>query len=317
MEKQFKKIVSDAISKRNKLDFKCFKKGCSENAINSHSQSLSNALRMISERGHLVRPKKELLGIENKGIDAHFQEIGINQASTFKGFCSKHDHEYFKEVDSLDVNNLTKEVLARLAFRTLAYEARIKEQVLFYLEYVAEKARHLLDVSSIQGHAEGIRNNLRISQPYYYNKFIKIFDTQNYKQINGLVFVLNKMVPLSTSSVIDPTMINPGDFMKGDLGTPLNLIFFTLIPSSNSSMIILTYFSEQKKKLKNFIRNFKSLENIIFNHCEEVLMKPSFYSSLSHRSKEEIINALKAWVVWEKSDFPSLFKIKLKSPIHV
>jgi hypothetical protein len=317
MNQKLKEAIATAIKKRKNIKYKCFAKGCSGYAVNSHSQSLSNALKKISEGGHLIRFKPRSFINEENDIDSYFQEIGINQASAFKGFCSKHDTEYFKIVDSFEPKNINKETLARLAFRTFAYEERTKEDVLFFIGCFVKEAYHLCDVSYAQYFAEGIKNHLEVTRPYYLGRFMKMFDSHNYKQINGLVFVTDKLIPLSCSSIIDPTMTNAESLTQHPLKKPLNLIFFNLIPQIDSSAIIFTYFQEQKKKLKIFITLFKNLENIVFNCCEEILMAPAFYRNLNPELKNKIINGLKGWASWNKVDFPDLLKVKLKSPISI
>ncbi len=317
MEQRIKEIIATAIKKQKAINYKCFVEKCSESAINSHSQSLSNALKKIAEDGHLIGRKIRYFPVRNTNIDSYFQKIGINQASIFKGFCNKHDHAFFKIVDTFDLGSITKQSLARLAFRTFAYEERIKEEVLFLLDYVVKNAYDLCDDDYARYSSEGIRNHIKITRLYYLKKFIKLLDSQDCKQINGLVFVLDKLIPLSCSTMVDPTMIDAESLMQHPLERPLHLISFNLIPQDNSSIAIFTYFREQEKLLKRFIKEFQPLENIVFNHCEEILMKPSFYKSLNSELKSKIISGLAPWNSWRKEDFSGLFKTRLKSPMHV
>ena len=317
MNKELKEVLSTVIKKQSELNFKCFKKGCPEKAINSHSQSLSNALRKIAQDGHLIRFRPRYF--INGDIDTHlwFQKIGIKRASAFKGFCAKHDQKYFGAVDNIDPQNISKETIAKLAFRTFAYEERVKEKALFFLDYMVENVATLCDVSYMEGGGVGIRNHLKVTKPYYLKKFITMFESQDYARIYGTVFILNKMIPLSCSTVIDPTMIDSSSLTEWDLRKPLVQTFFALIPQPDSSLVIFAYFDRQKTTLKKFISKYRSLENIIFNHCEEILINPSFYDSLGSELKYKIINGLRGWTFWERQNFPDLFNVKLESPIYI
>jgi hypothetical protein len=317
MEKQLKRVFSAAIRKRNRISFNCFVKECPEKAIDSHSQSLANALKKIAENGHIITPMLPHFINGNKDINSCFQKIGVKRASTFKGFCSKHDNEYFTTVDSIDLQNITKETLTRLAFRTFSYEQRTKEKMLFFSNYIIAYVDNLPNLIPIKANAMGIRNHLEVTKPYYLNKFIAMFESQNYDQIHGIVFVLDKMLPLSCSTVIDPTMINSNSLIEHDIRTPLNQVFLNLIPQSDSSLVVFTCFREQKVLLRKFIDELKSLETIIFNHCEEILLNPSFCVSLSNEIKYQIVKGLRGWASWEREDFPDLFNIELKSPLFV
>jgi hypothetical protein len=317
MNTKLKEVISIALRKRERIAFKCFKKECSEKAINSHSQSLSKALKRIAENGHLVSAKPRFFIGRDKAVDARFQEIGVNHASTFKGFCSKHDHEYFKSVDIIDQQNITKETLAKLAFRTFAYEERTKEKMLCFYDYIIKNAASFHDVSYIEESADGIRNHLNVTRPYYLSKFITMFKSENYRQIHGTVFLLHKMIPLSCSTVIDPTMINSNDLSNWDLLKPLVQVFFCLVPQDRSTLAIFAYFKEAKVMFRKFIHEYRSLENIIFNHCEEILMSPSFYKSLTTKLKSRIMKGLRAWASWERQKFPDMLNVKLRDPIHI
>lgn len=320
MEDKLKDIFASAIKKSNKLQFPCFIKDCKNIAINSHSQSLSNALINISTDGHLVAPRLDFFQIikSNSNINSCFPKIGVNKASTFKGFCRHHDQEYFKTVDNIILDNIIdKPTLTKLAFRTFAYEERAKEKALFFYDYIIKNAYNLGDVSLMQHSAMGIRNHLQVTRPYYLNKFIKMFESQNYEQIHATIFVLKKLIPLSSSTAIDSTMTASNDLMKDNLSKPLNIAFFNLIPQSNSSLVCFVYFQNQREKVPKFIANIKTLENIIFNYCEETFMSIDFYNSLSSDIKYKIVMGLRGWAFWEKEEFPNLFNTKLESPMYI
>lgn len=323
LRKKLRNIVSKATRKADSLNFKCFIVDCSKKAINSHSQSLSNTLRRISKDGYVISPRLKRFMKQNVDIDSFFQKIHVNLASTFKGFCDVHDTKYFLSADRIYEHNITQETLAKLSFRTFAYEERIKEKNLFYLDYVIggmDKSPALWDIPNIENFvalAGGIRNHLSVTRPYYLNKFITMFDSQNYDQIYGTLFSLNKMIPLSCSTAINPTLFSADDLIKDDFQKPLDVIFFNLIPQTDSTLVLLTYFKEQKLKVKKFLSEISSLENIVFNYCEEVLMSPDFYDSLTYEMKCKIIKGLWAWSWWEKENFPELFCVKLDSPIYM
>ena len=105
--------------------------------------------------------------------------------------------------------------------------------------------------------------------------------------------------------------------MKNDINQPLDICFFNVLPQIDSSLVILSYFEEQRSMFQKFISSFLDLENIIFNHCEEVLMKPSFYSSLDYDLKKQIVNGLSPWVNWERVDFPNFLGVKMGNPLEI
>jgi len=315
--RKLRNIASEAIRKRDNLNFKCFIEECPRKAISSHSQSRSNALRRISKKGHVILPRTLIFMKNYEDIDSYFQKVGIKWASTFKGFCGKHDNKYFSMTDVISQENISKETLTMLAFRTFAYEERTKEKGLFFLDYFAKKAMGICDISDTQMAALGMRLHLEVTRPYYLNRFIGMVESQDYEQICGILFILNKMIPLSCSAAIDPTMIDSDSLMEGDLQKPLDMIFFNLIPQTDSTLVLFAYFKEHELKLKEFISKLSRLENIIFNHCEEILISPSFYDSLTYEMKCKIMSGLRPWNYWKRENFPDLFHVRLESPVYI
>jgi len=319
-QKKLRNIICKGVKNKKKRKFKCFIEGCPKRAINSHSQSLSNALRRISKNGYVILPRPSYFMKDNADIDSYFQGIGVGVASTFKGFCKGHDVKDFLPVDKVNEQNITKEALARLAFRTFAYEERTKEESLLFLRYVIKKGANSIEKPNMEklvASAESMENHLKTTRPYYLNKFVRMFDSQNYEQIYGILFILDKMIRLSCSTMLDPTMIDSDDLMECDIQKPLDQVFFNLIPQTDSSLVIFAHFKEQEEKLKKFIDEYGTLENIVFNHCEEVLLGPDFYSSLDSEVKYKIIKALKPWYRWDRVHFPDLFHVKLDSSICI
>lgn len=73
--------------------------GCSPSPSKAHTISRAAALSPIAEKGHVVTLLPDLFGVvrERPGLDA--RTIGINDASTFLGFCGAHDSQLFAPID--------------------------------------------------------------------------------------------------------------------------------------------------------------------------------------------------------------------------
>ena len=79
----------------------CMFPDCKSPAINAHAMSRENMLRGIAENGFLISPKP--LRNDNKFYrEIPFATVGIDQATTFKGFCSEHDQQF----SSLDMHGV-------------------------------------------------------------------------------------------------------------------------------------------------------------------------------------------------------------------
>ena len=105
-----KKIFNEGICLHRHID-KC----SSETSIQSHSISKKKSLSSIAENNHVYGVKLEFKG------KISFKKIGLRQASTFAGFCDKHDNKLFQ---SFEKNNFqkTRKQLFDLCYRALCIE---------------------------------------------------------------------------------------------------------------------------------------------------------------------------------------------------
>ncbi|WNS43075.1 hypothetical protein [Paenibacillus sp. MMS20-IR301] len=93
----------------------CMFPGCNEHAISSHAISKKKSLSQIAEDGILFSVKSKRI-YPDKEIS--IGEKGINDASTFKGFCKQHD-DIFSSLDKEGIKT-EKDVFLQ-AYRTLSY----------------------------------------------------------------------------------------------------------------------------------------------------------------------------------------------------
>lgn len=92
---------------------------CAEKPIRAHSIQNARVIDLLEKDGHVIAPKLELDGNQPR---IRFQRVGRNIASTFPGFCQRHDAELFRTLDNtvFDRNNL--EQIFQLAYRSVTKE---------------------------------------------------------------------------------------------------------------------------------------------------------------------------------------------------
>lgn len=98
--------------KKNKIS--CYYDQCGKTAIKSHTVSKESCLRRISENGKVLIYKPE---IKDKIIQLVPREIGIDDASSFFGFCLDHE-KLFCSVDQNGITTLRDAMLQ--SYRCLA-----------------------------------------------------------------------------------------------------------------------------------------------------------------------------------------------------
>lgn len=94
---------------------------CSSTITKAHTIQKKGGLAAIAEAGHVLTVKpsmKELIKTEGKPAP---RKIGVNNASVFPGFCSKHDNDIFKPIERKSLS-LTNEAAFLFSYRAIAYE---------------------------------------------------------------------------------------------------------------------------------------------------------------------------------------------------
>ncbi|MDK8189215.1 hypothetical protein QP794_03855 [Paenibacillus sp. UMB7766-LJ446] len=101
-----------------KADHKCYKKDCKEISIGSHAISESISLAKISVNGEMNYFESKRNGFESKSL--FIKPIGKGVASTFQGFCEKHDTSIFIDIDNSPHKYSVKQILLQ-CYRSVCY----------------------------------------------------------------------------------------------------------------------------------------------------------------------------------------------------
>lgn len=97
------------------------KSNCSNKIIEAHSIPKKGSLKLIARDGHVYAYKYSFYNvIKNQGF-LEPELVGINEASTFNGFCSFHDNEFFKNVENENFKERQDQCFS-LGYRAAAME---------------------------------------------------------------------------------------------------------------------------------------------------------------------------------------------------
>ncbi len=131
---------------------KALKNKCTNKVINAHTVSKSSTLVEIADdTNHVLGLKISMPAlIKNKG-DIYLEKIGINQASTFKGFCSYHDKSLFSCIEDEGFTKTNEQFFA-LAYRAICKEVYAKSPNTEILDFIksADKGKSIISQLAIQ-----------------------------------------------------------------------------------------------------------------------------------------------------------------------
>ena len=104
-------------------------KTCGERIVRAHTIQRKGGLAAITENGHVISVKAGFEDIFKNEGEIVPRAISARDASTFTGFCDRHDNEMFKPVETGEPV-LNEEAAFLLSFRALAYELFMKQSAL-------------------------------------------------------------------------------------------------------------------------------------------------------------------------------------------
>lgn len=115
---------------KQKIPKRCFHDSvdnlnCSKKIINAHTVSKGSSLSKIARQGKIYHFKPDLAKLFKNNGKFELELLGINQASTFSGFCSYHDRELFSPIENKDFS-ISSYNCFLLGYRALAKEMYAK-----------------------------------------------------------------------------------------------------------------------------------------------------------------------------------------------
>lgn len=300
---------------------------CDSTIIDAHSLQKKGTLKVIASEKHEVIfiEKNELKNIREP------KRIKTKNASTFKGFCHKHDSIFQQTIEASLFNNSEEHCFLH-SYRAFAYSHHIIKQNQDYLTSVtgnlelvlSNMLNSLSDLSSILGgnmklpvpSLEGMKLNdeqKKILSTTKYESYKELINTslenENYDDLDYIVYSKNHKIPIACSSWIK-SHLHFGEGLliqhKGELyhGYP---IMVTIIPESNDcTHIILARFKsdsiskilfDQLKELNtNNISQFElTLSSIVLRFVENLYISPKWWDSLDTYLKAIFIDEMNLW----------------------
>lgn len=328
ISKGFNKMKRDSSLKE------CFHEdgNCSNKIIKAHSIQNNRILNQISENGEVLMIGG---GLESSSLfnDTKMQRIGRKRATTFTGFCGKHDTDIFIPIERENYQIGDKEQEFLFAYRALAKEYHTKFTVADmyrkFLQYITAKEYHklsdLLGEQNLLG-LEQMQYIEVVSRDYligskdaedrlnlFKQRMNTFLDDSNFDEIITEVIEFDEEYHIAVSSItyierdLNGGVVNPME----DFFTQLVPLFITVFPQDGKTYVLLSYFERNKRKYK-FIKeqiltqNVKMqkiiISNLIVAYLENWAISPIKWNTLSEKMKRRIYkNFNKTVVAGERS----------------
>lgn len=290
------------ITSNHRIAAKCFHSSvdatnCAGKIIEAHTVSKSGSLRKIAQNGKVYHFKPDINALFDKGRFM-LREIGVNQASTFPGFCAYHDKALFAPIEDQEFESTPRNT-ALLGYRAVAKEIFAKDQskALVPKMRMFDKGRSVQRQTVLQNYLNAYTKGIDYSLRDLYaikSKYNHAFASQDFSKSRYLVLRFSEPPHLLFSGSIYPEYDFAGNILQqlGD-GKPLDGIAINAIATPAGGAIVFQWFDNSAVN-NQLISSLLSLPNdklasaitqFAFESFENLFIAPAWWNSLTPSHK--------------------------------
>ncbi len=314
---------------RNSASVKdCFyydKRSCSSTIVRAHSlqrQGPFLVLEKIEGEQRFIFSHTDIDFTEN-GQD--FKKLGRLNASTFTGFCKKHDTELFKEIEndynSIDINSDKHCFLLTYRAYAQSYHAKVEELKLWQTD--DEKTKNALHFRYKEDDIKRIIETLKlgISDLMRTKKQIDhAIENNDYGIFEYFIDELPYTVPIATASMVTPLVtINNKEINRSiNVNNTPSVLITTVLPFKTRSVVIVAAFAGEKTSVDILddldiapkIRRQRYLSFLLM-HEENIFIAPAFFETKTGAWKKDYIDTYQRFMDYSEPiySFNKSFKL--------
>lgn len=280
----------------------CYIKGCNEKPVAAHSVSEKRVLARIAKDGKVMCPKFDPASMD------FMMSIGKKTATTFRGFCQKHDREMFSPIDNNDYEIGNQKQNFLFAFRAAAREMLLKQGVVEYFERLLSNsgsAEHAVINNGLAGYIEWLNQGQKLSvddQKETRRIFNDTYFKEKYNVINTCIFEVDKEIPIAASSSFNLETSDSGelinDVFESGYANKMKPCFLTIFPQNGKTFCLISYFRRDRKEY-SFLENLIGLSerekeviisNLLASYVENFAINPDYWGALPQNIKNTYAN---------------------------
>ena len=232
------------------------------------------------------------------------KSIGINRASTFRGFCQKHDKEIFEPIEDHALQ-LTQKHLLLLNYRSLSKE------MYYFIQLLANYKRWFVDPHSDDPNLYGmLARTLSVQTGSFswlmdFTQWTEMRDAlknSNFSQTFYFAFEFDRAPDILTCAAIPPTT----DVYRNELQVPFNhhqldTISISLLPYQGSKGVAIFAWHGNSKVNELFIKALQSVPccdvpdtivRFLFHNVKDIYFSPRWWSRLTTEAQESLSQRL-------------------------
>lgn len=282
---------------------------CSSKLIRAHTVQRKGGLATIAEAGHVVSPKRGFEDIFRNQGEIGPRLHGVNDATTFMGFCAAHDEQLFSPIEKAPLT-LSKEAAFLLSFRAICYECLTKDAALRSTEILRQmdKGKPFELQSELQQRLHFYRENLRQGikdHNVWKGKYDMGYLSGKYDEFSFYGVMFSSTLPLVACGAFHPEFDFDGNplqiLTRGEIG--FEHVCFNLTNVGGKSVVVFGWTGKSKGPAECFLESFKALSkpsmanaafHIACEKLENIYFRPSWWDSQTSEAKKYLIRRFRS-----------------------
>ena len=242
------------------------------------------------------------VNLERHGPALRPQRLGVRRASTFTGFCSKHDDAVFAPLEKQPFTGAPEQCFL-LAYRALARELHLKQATLRYWDARCATQPLLEDPSPtarfLKGFLRGTRQGATdlASHKREYDEALLGAD---YSRLRAHVMELSDPASVMCSGGIIPEHTFTGERLLDLMRHPgrASLLSVSAFADATLGFVVFAWLKDHTKYCERLVGSLSTLSDssltsslirFFFECCENLHMQPSWWRGLSPAARERLI----------------------------
>jgi hypothetical protein len=283
--------------------------GCSAEIIKAHTvQRCGGGLLSIASKNHVYGCEPDMFQMDRLSGQLELKSIGVHDASTFRGFCGKHDQALFEPVEKHPFTG-TREQVVLLTFRSVArevWEKRVKIRTHQIMQHVvSERGTDALGALVLAATTEADQQDLgRVEQ--LKASLDQIVSTSNWSAIASLIVWTDHVVPILASGLTYVQYDFQGreiqDFGRPDIQW---IAVNSIVDGSGGGALVLSWLAREMAPahLAGSLMALPEAERaaaaarFIVEHVENHYVSPTWWDALGPAERQTFLNHLNGGVV--------------------
>ena len=304
------KLINQSLKKLHKgycLYPKASDSECSSKIIKAHTVQKRGGLYEVSENGHVISVLKAYARISSNHGEIIPQQVGINNASTFMGFCGKHDNMLFEPIEQQSFI-LNEKAAFLLSFRALSYEYLTKQNALETIEIkrAMDKGKNFETQKIVQKflHIEeaGLHKGMQYIEQWK-NDYDTKYLTGNFSAMLYYALEFDGVLPFVCSGSFTPEVDLRGEILQTITGrnSELEHICLNVSVMNNKTFAVFGWYGIEDGYAHKFAESFSkipeiekanALLHVAVEQLENTYFRPSWWNGLSKPDEKHLVQRM-------------------------